>query len=106
MARLHIYPHTEPRTDLHIVADPAALRDLAQALISVARNPYTFERVRLHTSDGHEYTAMIVSGVHEDEWQTIPPAYAHCEVPMISTLEDYHSIRKQLTDSKKDVTKL
>jgi hypothetical protein len=96
MARLHIYPHNEPQADLHIVADPAALRDLAAALISVSQNPYTFERVRLHTSDGHEYTAMIVSGVSEDEWQTIPPAYAKAAVPVISTLEDYHSIKKQL----------
>lgn len=93
MARLHIYPHNEPRTDLHIVADPSALRDLAAALISVARNPYTFERVRLHTSDGHEYTAMIVSGVSEEEWQNIPPAYVKTSVPTISTLEDYHSIK-------------
>lgn len=100
MSRLHIYPHSEPQQDLHIVADPAALRSLAQALISVAQNPNSFERVRLHTSDGHEYTAMIVSGVSEDEWQTIPPAYGQSEVPTISTLEDYHSIRKQLTDSR------
>jgi len=100
MARLHIYPHSEPQQDLHIVADPAALRALAEALTSVARNPNSFERVRLHTSDGHEYTAMIVSGVDEDEWQNIPPAYARSEVPTISTLEDYHNIRKQLTDSR------
>lgn len=96
MARLHIYPHNEPQTDLHIVADPAALRALAAALTSVAHNPYSFERVRLHTSDGHEYTAMIVSGVSEEEWQTIPPAYANSTVPAISTLEDYHSIKKEL----------
>jgi hypothetical protein len=100
MARLHIYPHNEPEQDLHIVADPAALRALAQALTSVARNPNSFERVKLHTSDGHEYTAMIVSGVSEDEWQTIPPAYAKSTVPSISTLEDYHSLRKQLTESQ------
>ena len=96
MARLHIYPHNEPQTDLHIVADPAALRDLAQALISVSRNPHTFERVQLHTSDGHEYTAMIVSGISQEEWQTIPPAYATTTVPNISNLEDYHSIKKEL----------
>lgn len=100
MARLHIYPHSEPQQDLHIVADPAALKALAEALTSVARNPNSFERVRLHTSDGHEYTAMIVSGVSEDEWQTIPPAYVQSEVPTISTLEDYHSLRKQLSDSR------
>jgi hypothetical protein len=81
------------------VADPAALRALAEALTSVARNPNSFERVKLHTSDGHEYTAMIVSGVSEDEWQNIPPAYAKSTVPVISTLEDYHSLRKELTKS-------
>jgi hypothetical protein len=100
MARLHIYPHSEPQHDLHIVADPAALRALAEALTSVARNPNSFERVKLHTSDGHEYTAMIVSGVGEDEWQNIPPAYAESNVPAISTLEDYHSLKKQLTETQ------
>jgi hypothetical protein len=39
---------------------------------------------------------MIVSGVGEDEWQNIPPAYAESTVPVISTLEDYHSLRKEL----------
>jgi hypothetical protein len=39
---------------------------------------------------------MIVSGVSEEEWQTIPPAYAKATVPVISTLEDYHSIKKEL----------
>lgn len=100
MSRLHIYPHSEPKQDLHIVADPVALKNLAHALLSVARNPNSFERVQLHTSDGHEYTAMIVSGVSEEEWQTIPPAYARSQVPVISTLEDYHSIRKQLSNSR------
>ena len=103
MARLHIYPHSEPQQDLHIVADPAALRALAEALTSVARNPNSFERVKLHTSDGHEYTAMIVSGVSEEEWQTIPPAYAKSTVPAISTLEDYHTIRKELQASQQDL---
>jgi hypothetical protein len=85
------------------VADPAALRELAQALISVSRNPHTFERVQLHTSDGHEYTAMIVSGISQEEWQTIPPAYAKAAVPNISTLEDYHSIKKELATVKSTV---
>jgi hypothetical protein len=42
---------------------------------------------------------MIVSGVGEDEWQNIPPAYAESTVPVISVLEDYHSLRKELTKS-------
>ena len=100
MARLHIYPHSEPQQDLHIVADPAALRALAQALLSVAKNPNIFERVKLHTSDGHEYTAMIVSGISESEWQDISPAYAKSTVPAISVLEDYHSLKTQLTESQ------
>lgn len=100
MARLHIYPHNEPQQDLHIVADPAALRALAQALLTVAQSPNIFERVKLHTSDGHEYTAMIVSGVSEQEWQDIPPAYAKSAVPSISILEDYHSIQKEIWNSK------
>jgi len=100
MARLHIYPHNEPQQDLHIVADPAALRVLAQALSNASKNPNSFERVKLHTSDGHEYTAMIVSGITESEWQDIPPAYAESTVPTISVLEEYHSLKAQLTESR------
>jgi hypothetical protein len=105
MARLHIYPHNEPQQDLHIVADPRALRDLAQALINAAQTPQGFQRIKLHTSDGHEYTAMIVSGISEEEWQTIPPAYAKSSLPKIGILEDYHQIRKELQATKtQDIT--
>lgn len=102
MARLHIYPHSEPRQDLHIIADPAALRALAQALLSAAKTPQGFERVQLHTSDGHEYTAMIVSGVSELEWQTIPPAYMKSTVPPIATLQDYNMLRQELQAARQD----
>ena len=106
MTRLHIYPHNEPKTDLHIVADPSALRALARALTSAAQNPSSFERVKLHTSDGHEYTVMIVSGVSEEEWQHIPPAYAPTTLPAISILEDYHSIKKELNTVPHSVTQM
>jgi hypothetical protein len=96
MARLHIYPHEEPQQDLNIVGDPAALRALGEALLKVAKTPQGFERVCLHTSDGHEYTAMIVSNVSEQEWQDIPAAYAKSLVPQIPTLTDYHDLKKQL----------
>jgi hypothetical protein len=102
MARLHIYPHNEPKQDLHIVADPRALRDLANALLRAAQTPQGFERVKLHTSDGHEYTAMIVADVSETEWQTIPPAYAKSTVPTINSLEDYNSLRKELMASRQE----
>jgi hypothetical protein len=96
MARLHIYTHQEPQQDLNIAGDPAALRALGEALIKVSKTPQGFERVKLHTSDGHEYTAMIVSGITEEVWQSIPPAYAKSIVPKIPALEDYESLRKEL----------
>jgi hypothetical protein len=102
MARLHIYPHDEPRKDLHIIAEPAALKALAHSLMKVANSPHAFERVKLHTSDGHEYTAMIVADVPEQEWQTIPPAYAKSVVPPVKVLENYHALRKEIELSRQE----
>jgi len=102
MARLHIYPHNEPQQDLHIVADPAALRALGNALIKAAQTPQGFERIKLHTSDGHEYTAMIVADVSEEEWQTIPPAYMKSKLPVVQTLENYNSLRKELQAARQE----
>jgi hypothetical protein len=97
MARLHIYPHNEPREDLYIIADPKALKELAQALMKKAQIPHGFERVKLHTSDGHEYTVMIIADVSEEEWQKIPPAYMKSTVPSIQSLEDYNALKVELT---------
>jgi 2-C-methyl-D-erythritol 4-phosphate cytidylyltransferase len=102
MARLHIYPHNEPRTDLHIVADPSALRALGNALLKAAQTPQGFERVKLHTSDGHEYTAMIVADVSEEEWQTIPPAYIKSKVPSVQSLKDYQDLKRELDLTRKE----
>jgi hypothetical protein len=96
MARLHIYPHSEPRQDLHILADPPALRALANALMRAAQSATGYERVKLHTADGHEYYAMIVADVAEDEWQGMPVPYQNSTVPDIRSLEDYHSVRLEL----------
>jgi nucleoside-diphosphate-sugar epimerase len=84
------------------VADRKALKDLAQALLKVANNPYSFDRVQLHTSDGHEYTTVIVADVSEEEWQTIPPAYIQSIVPKITALEDYQSLRKELQAARQE----
>lgn len=100
MARLHIYPHTEPKEDLVIAADPAALRSLAKALLKAAQTPLCFERVKLHTSDGHEYTAMIVSDVSEKEWQDIPPAYRGAKLPKLQTINDYESVKRELLEKR------
>jgi 2-C-methyl-D-erythritol 4-phosphate cytidylyltransferase len=102
MARLHIYPHSEPREDLHIIADPSALRALGNALLKAAQTPQGFERVKLHTSDGHEYTAMIVSDISEEDWQNISPPYMKSTVPSIKVLNDYHDLKVELTALKQE----
>jgi len=103
MARLHIYPHSEPQEDAVIVADPAALRALANAMLKAAQTIHGFQRVKLHTSDGHEYYAMIVSGLQESEWQTLDPAYCGANLPTLSVLEDYESLKKELAHAKSNM---
>lgn len=104
MARLHIYPHSEPKEDTVIIADPSALRALAQALLTAAQTLHGFQRVKLHTSDGHEYYAMIVSGIQESEWQTLAPAYRNASLPTLSVLQDYESLKKELAQNKSSMT--
>ena len=103
MARLHIYPHSEPKEDTVIVADPTALRALANAMLTAAQTPHGFQRVKLHTSDGHEYYAMIFTGVQEAEWQNVAPAYRGEDLPTLSVLEDYKSLKKELTQTRSNV---
>lgn len=100
MARAHIYPHAEPQEDTLIIADPVALRTLANAMLTVSQTLHSFQRVKLHTSDGHEYHAMIVSGIQEHEWQTVPPAYRGADVPELSILNDYESLKKELAQCR------
>lgn len=100
MARLHVYPHAEPQQDMVIVADPAALRAMAAAMLKVAQIPQGFQRVKMHTSDGHEYTVMIVSNVSEAEWQTVAPAYQGAAVPALEFFEDYRELQAQLAQPR------
>ena len=103
MARLHIYPHTEPKEDAVIVADPTALRTLAHAMLAAAQTPQGFQRVKLHTSDGHEYHAMIVSGISEEEWQTVDAAYRGVDLPTLSVLQDYISLKQELSQTRSNI---
>lgn len=96
MSRLHIYPHTEPKEDLYIIAEPRALRALAEAMLKTAQTPMGYQRVTLHTSDGHEYTAMIVADVSEEEWQTVKPSYKGATLPKLAILENYNELVGQL----------
>lgn len=70
--RLHLYPHCGPRTRAYIVAEPGALRALAQAADNAARGVLGFETIKFYSSDGHEYELALVCDVTEEEWQNLP----------------------------------
>lgn len=70
-ARLHLYPHSEPRGRGYIVADPAALRALSDLCRTAAHSMSGFETATFFGSDGHEYELAIVSDVAESEWQQL-----------------------------------
>jgi len=70
--RLHLYPHRGPQSRAYIVAEPGALRALAQAADNAARGVLGFETIKFYSSDGHEYELALVCDVTEDEWQDLP----------------------------------
>lgn len=70
--RLHLYPHRGPQSRAYIVAEPGALRALAQAADNAARGVLGFETIKFYGSDGHEYELALVCDVTEDEWQDLP----------------------------------
>lgn len=70
--RLHLYPHKEPQGRAYIVAEPGALRALAQAADNAARGVLGFETIKFYSSDGHEYELALVCDVSEEEWQSLP----------------------------------
>ena len=70
-ARLHLYPHSEPKGRGFIVADPAALRALSDLCRTAAHSMSGFETAVFFGSDGHEYELAIVSDVAESEWQQL-----------------------------------
>lgn len=70
--RLHLYPHNGPQTRAYIVAEPGALKALAQAAEDAARGLLGFETIKFYSSDGHEYELAIVCDVTEEEWQGLP----------------------------------
>lgn len=71
-ARLHLYPHSEPRGRACIVAEPAALRALAELCRTAAHSMTGLETATFFGSDGHEYELAVISDVSESEWQQLP----------------------------------
>lgn len=71
-ARLHLYSHAGPKTRAYIIADPAALRELARVLQTAANGSLGFETAEFYGSDGHPYELFVTCDVSEEEWQDIP----------------------------------
>lgn len=70
-ARLHLYPHSDPRGRAYIVADPAALRALSELCKTASHSMTGVENATFFGSDGHEFELVVVSDVSDDEWQQL-----------------------------------
>lgn len=93
--RLHLYPHTGPHTRAYIVAEPGALRALAQAAEAAAQGLLGFETVKFYSSDGHEYELAIVCDVSEQEWQNLPvPSDKKSNPGQLSIVQTFDSLKQ------------
>jgi hypothetical protein len=95
-ARLHIYPHSEPGGTAYIVGEKAALKNLGEILIASSKSIVGFDKTRLHTSDGHEYTIVAVSDISEDEWQSTPPPYSQLSLPNFESVDNYQALALEI----------
>jgi hypothetical protein len=92
--RLHLYPHTGPKSRGYIVGEPAALRSLARHLEDVARGVVGFDVVRCYGSDGHEYELALVCDVSEEEWQNLPtPADKSSDPSQLTIVKTFDDLR-------------
>jgi hypothetical protein len=77
------------------VAEPAALKALAQAADRAAKSVIGMETVKFYSSDGHEYELFIACDVSEDEWQTMPGPYEKTSQPdELAVVKLYDEIKK------------
>lgn len=98
--RLHLYPHNGPGTRAYIVAEPGALRALAQAAEDAARGVLGFETIKFYSSDGHEYELAIVCDVTEDEWQGLPvPSDEKSDPSKLSIVQTFDELRQSSNSS-------
>jgi hypothetical protein len=97
-SRLHIYPHDGPQGTVYIAGEPAALQGLAKTLMSAARSHVGFENIKLYSSDGHEYTVTVIATNSEEEWQASAPPYVKIAPPRFKIINDYESLKAELTD--------
>lgn len=99
-SRLHLYPHSGPKTRAYIVAEPAALRELARLAEHAARSATGIEFTTLFGSDGHEYELVLVSDVTEQEWQTLPlPADKNSKPDQLRMVQIFDELKTEISST-------
>lgn len=94
--RLHLYPHNGPQSRAYIVAEPGALKALAQAAEDAARGLLGFETIKFYSSDGHEYELALVCDVTEDEWQDLPvPTDKQSDPSLLTIVKTFDELKNQ-----------
>lgn len=94
--RLHIYPHTGPKTKAYIVAEPQAFKQLARVADAASKSVIGLESVTFYTSDGHEFELFLVSDVNETEWQQLEPPYSKNAKPdKLNIVKIYNDLIKE-----------
>lgn len=96
--RLHLYPHCGPQSRAYIVAEPGALRALAEAADNAARGVLGFETIKFYSSDGHEYELALVCDVTEDEWQDLPvPSDKNSNPDKLAIVQIFDELKQNTT---------
>lgn len=93
--RLHLYPHSGPKTKAYIVGEPQAFKQLAKVADAASKSVVGLESITFYTSDGHEFELFLISGVNETEWQVLDPPYKKNAKPDdINILQIYNDVIK------------
>ena len=94
--RLHLYPHSGPKTKAYIVGEQQAFRQLARAADAASKSVIGLESVTFYTSDGHEFELFLVSDVDEVEWQELEPPYIKNAKPdKLNIVKIYNELTKE-----------
>lgn len=97
MSRLHVYAHKKPHDRAYIVGERKSLRALAKKLEMAADGAVGLEKLKIFSSDGHEYELMIVTDITEEEWQNLNPPYEKSSDPSaLESVKVYDSIQAEL----------
>lgn len=94
--RLHLYPHSGPKTKAYMVADQQAFKQLARAADAASKSVIGLESLKFYTSDGHEFELFLISDVSETEWQELAPPYTKGAKPdKLNIVKIYDELTKE-----------